>query len=263
MSTLLKYFGIKKLWHVVVLLTLVALGFIVYFAAKSAYNTQAAATSFSKFTDDPVLNREFGRTFHKTAWLNARLTMTEDDSLGLSVNLPDSLVTIEFKGIALGTFRIVKASQSRYFNHLNEESINYFFSTPLTPDSTITNTERVLIHKKKAPRDTAELRIFTEQEAKNKAKAEEADVAFDYIFENGIILSFRGGHITDKGFESNTGGFDFSQRLVRSKLFAKHCFALQTPVFQPYIKVYLANSEAKAILRALPHTPKIAVRVNI
>jgi hypothetical protein len=263
MSTLLKYFGIKKIWHVVVLIALIAMGCIVYFAVKSSFITQKVATPYSHFTDDPVLNREFGRIIHNTAWLNARLSMTEDDSLGLSINLPDSIVSIEFKGITLGSFSIVKSQQSRFFNHLSEESINYFFSSPLMPDTTITNTQRVVIHKKRAPRDTAELRIFTEQEAKNKVKAEDADVAFDYHFENGIILSFRGVHITERGFVSNTRGFDFAQRLQQSKSFAKKSFSFQTPEFHPTIKVYLLNSEAKAILRALPYTPKIAVRVNI
>ena len=98
------------------------------------------------FTDSTFVSLE-----KKKAFYQSRLTMANTDSIGLTLNLVDSLACLEINGVVVHKVKISKINESSVFRKANTYAIASMLSSPLTVTSSIATIKKVPLMIKLAP----------------------------------------------------------------------------------------------------------------
>ncbi len=200
---------------------------------------------------------EFFSLNKNKAFRDSRLIMSKSDSIGLVVNLPDSTVSVEIKGIILHSASIKKYRAGRFFAALEGRTYINLFSSPLKiklHEATIAK-EPVII--KKAPRDTIEA-------AKSLVLPDTLQKKPAYIvftLNNGFRLFIE---------QDKTGSF----KAVKTKILFRsgnqlkqagenflYMLRFKIPPYNPVIRIHIARDDAVAIYRALPENALVTIKI--
>jgi len=189
-------------------------------------------------------------------WLETRYQISRTDSISLSVNLGDSTLQLELKGVVLKRSKILDFRADQIFSHLNEGAYHHFFGVQAVAESALSTIEKEPLIVKNAPKDTIE---YAEQEhVIGSAKSEV--VHWLLQLDNGIVLKIEGA---DK--LSNDGGwmgrkFWWKQDFMQLKKDIQKTLFFEIPDYKPEIAMVISEADAKAIFRALPTSPLICIR---
>ncbi len=188
------------------------------------------------------------------AFYKARLAMAAYDSATLSINLHDSVVTIEIKGVPVYREKILSSRISKIFYRANEYAVTTMLSNPLSVSSDISTIRKEPVVHKVAPKDTSE---YKPDALPDTSKIEYAN--FILLTEEGIKLYF---------FQDTKGNiqaglrkflFDFADRVKNSVYLLRCMVTFRKPEYQPFIKITIPRKSAVIIYRALPYHGKVAV----
>ena len=78
--------------------------------------------------DDPSLRN----TVRDIAYMEAYIAMAKDDSIGLILNLPDSIIGLVLKGVIIHSSKIKSISNDGFFNALDICAYKNLFSIPVS-----------------------------------------------------------------------------------------------------------------------------------
>ena len=244
-------FGVAIPVSIIIVLTTFISAWIIFYAAIAPLVKHNG--SLSEKQSFP--NTEVRDLMFQKAWLNSRLILTERDSAVVSVNLKDSLIMLELKGIRLGAYKILDFSQSEIFSGMEASEIEFYLNKPSFTDSLMTNIKKNDIRYKKAPKDTAEYNAMQKNDVQVQP---ENDLAFDLILSSGIRLSFRG--VSEKGGNCNPGKYKYKLRHMKAIEIIKSIIEFRLPSYHPVIEITITNNDIKTIYRALPENAEIALR---
>jgi hypothetical protein len=202
-------------------------------------------------------NKMADSILERSAMLDARLLLSENDSIGMFVSLTDSLLNLEVQGVTIHQSKISSIAMSRFFSVMDNATLFNYLSTPfMIADyrSTIAKVPVVIRH---APKDTAEanqtsyapplppdeyvrftlqldksLKIIIEQEEKSVGRRKIAS-------------------ISDKCLD----------KLRMFAITSSDMFRLRIPVYHPYIRLKIPGDEARTIFRALPEHTSLALEL--
>ncbi len=180
--------------------------------------------------------------------------MAGTDSIYMTVNLADSVVSLEISGVTVHTCKITKIRTSKIFRTGDESTISGMFGNPLNIINDYSTIRKEPLMIKTAPRDTSEYR---------------PDIIPDtsYIEPAGYILE------TDRNvrifiYQEETATlhdklslfrFDLNDRIRSAWKSLKRIIIFRVPEYQPYIKIRVSKSDARILYRALPLNGQIAV----
>lgn len=185
----------------------------------------------------------------KKTSLDARLTMSEDDSIGVRINLKEKSIYLEINGIVLHKTTILEQKTSSFFKHLTAAEKYVLFRKPLViqdDESTIVKDKFEIVY---APKDSNEAKA--RQEVIPDTVLREP-VMYRLYFKNGIRIAITGQlHDSIPQFWPRfrfeyTDRKKFLMELVGAIL---HHRALP---YQPTISMVVDAKEAMAIYRAIP-----------
>lgn len=210
-----------------------------------------------KEADTIKQTHEEWKLMKEKSFLTARINLAGNDSIGMTINLEDSLVQLETRGVVLRQIRIDKSEISRFFRSFNPEAYVRVFSKPFT----ITEIEGSIVKEpivvKKAPRDTTEAASNATPLDTGKVEFVEWHLQLDSTFVVSFVQSDQG-----------TGSFDwptvkyrlrrYSKTLIESN---KRLFQLKTPDYSPEITIFLPGKDAKSFFRALPRNGEVALKL--
>lgn len=189
------------------------------------------------------------------AFKEALYKQTIEDSIGLIINLRDSLVSLVIKGVKIHTAKISYYKVDKTLRCIMNASYVKIFSFPLEVKSEKATIVKEPIIVKKAPKDTAEAAklIYTPDTLKTKPSF------FKYTLEPSIEL-FIGQNsntsIGDKIVKLKFNSVNLSSSFV-TNLFKM--LAFKEIKYKPYIKVKIPSDDVSIIYRALPVYPKIVI----
>lgn len=195
--------------------------------------------------------------YKEKAWLETRVQIARTDSISLSVNLKDSVLQLELKGVVLKSVKIIDFSAEAFFYQLNPGAYHHLFGTQTQGGSNYSTIVKAPITIKKAPKDTSEVR--TEVVAIIDSAKVEA-VHWMLTLDNGVLFKIEG---TDQYLKSDWWvgrKFWFWQDLHKIKQDLRQTVQFKVPEYQPEIRVHISEAEARAIYRALPVHPLICIR---
>jgi len=181
------------------------------------------------------------------AFLSSQVKMADSDSIGLLINIRDSVIQLLIKGLPIRTVRIDEYDVSPFFQRANQEAVYSMLSTPLNITGMQATFKKDPLQVKIAPKDTSEAKI----DAKPDTTDFEA-VFFTLETDRNIRFYFEQQEDTVGADRRARFFFDLKDRSRDAKATMKAVTRFQTPPYVPYIKIWVPKAEAKIIYRAIP-----------
>lgn len=188
------------------------------------------------------------------AFLSSQVKMAESDSIGLLINVRDSVIQLLIKGLPVRTVAMEEYDISPFFQRANQEAIYSMLSTPLTITGMQATFLKDPIRVKIAPKDTSQAVI----DVKPDTTDFEA-VFFTLNTDRNIRFFFEQQEDTIGSDRRSKFIFDLKDRARMASSTMKSVVRLKTPPYVPYIKIWVPKAEAKIIYRAIPREGMIVL----
>lgn len=189
------------------------------------------------------------------SFLSSQVNMASTDSIGLLINLPDSVIQLLVKGVPVRSVRIDRYDVSPFFRRVNQEALFNMLSSPLTTTGMHSTFKKDPVNVKIAPKDTSEV----------KASAKPDTTDFEAVFfslDTDRHIRFFFEQKEDTIFIDRLARFFFDLKDRTGNLYSniKALARFDAPVYVPYIKIWLPKAEAKIVYRAMPREGLIVLK---
>ncbi len=254
----------KHKWYIIGA-ALVAL-FVIFYLAKSvsAVNQSVRAFDDAYFAS---LQQKEGDTINlcaipgyiemirEKAFLSSQVRMADSDSIGLLINIRDSVLQLLVKGVPVRSIRIDEYDVSPFFERANQEAVYSMLSTPLAITGMQATFMKDPVQVKIAPKDTSEVKI----DAKPDTTDFEA-VFFTLDTDRDIRFYFEQQEDTVGADRRAKFFFDLKDRSRNARATMREVVRFRTPSYVPYIKIWIPKAEAKIVYRAIPREGLIVLK---
>jgi hypothetical protein len=188
------------------------------------------------------------------AFLQARISMAESDSVYMTLNLADSTAKLEISGVEVHTAKISEIKISGILRSGNEYAISAMLSTPMNVVNDLASIKKEPLMIKMAPKDTSEFKPDIIPDTSDYEPV-------NYILEldNGIRIFVYQETDTITSDKNNLFIFDLNNRLKNTWSSLKSIARLRVPEYHPFIRIRLPKADAKILYRATPRYGQIAV----
>lgn len=207
-----------------------------------------------QINDDKVILTYPDDLLEKKTTLDARLAMSEDDSIGLRINLKEKSLYLEIKGIVLHRTPILDQKASSFFKKLNAAEKYVLFHKPLIiqkDESTILKDRFEVVI---APKDTIEAGLRKEAVPDTVLRE---PVMYRLYFKNGIRVQITGLLPDSVAQFWPRFRFDYADRYKFLKQLTNSVLHNEPAPYQPTISIVVEAREAEAVYRALPKKGKV------
>lgn len=241
-----------------------ALAFILYFTIMSLISTSRKISeinnsySFKQIEKTSIDDKFFtDSTFvemqKEKAFTQSRIAMAESDSIGLTLNLKDSLALLEIKGVVVHKTKISFMRICKAFNKANSYAVASMLSSPLTIIKDTATIKKVPLTVRQAPKDTSEYVPYVPDTSVNDP--------VNYILEmNDGIRIFVYQQEQEKSEDVyNQILFDITDRTKNTITALRKMANFEVPEYRLYIKIRMPKVDAKIIYRAIPQKGQITV----
>ncbi len=188
------------------------------------------------------------------AFLSSQVKMAESDSIGLLINVRDSVIQLLIKGLPVRTVAMEEYDVSPFFQRANQEAIYSMLSSPLTITGMQATFLKDPVNVKIAPKDTSQAVI----DVKPDTTDFEA-VFFTLDTDSNIRFFFEQQEDTIGADRRSRFIFDLKDRMRMASSTMGSVVKLKTPPYVPYIKIWIPKAEAKIIYRAIPREGMIVL----
>jgi len=235
---------------VLVLIVVAGLAFLMITAMKAPKQTlQDFNEETAQMGKDKIVLAYPDDLLQKKTILDARLAMSENDSIGLRINLNEKALYLEIKGIVLHKTPILKLTTSSFFKHLNPAEKYVLFHKPLVilrDESTISKDKFETVI---APKDTLEAQARAEIIPDTVLRE---PILYRLYLKDGIRIQVTGQlHDSIPQFWPKFK-FDYGDRLNYLKELISSITNKKPAPYQPTISIVIDAKEASAIYRAVP-----------
>lgn len=213
-----------------------------FYSAKQAALSLELSQKKNKVVPAYWQNQETQKLWKEKLWIANRLLVSKEDSMTLSINLEDSIVLLQFKGLTLVKTKIGFKFPKKFLPDINSVTYTKLFGNPGTIISERANIVKKPFHKvnaSKASDTTAFLK-----------KVRPKRFSWSFITDNKI-------HIVIHGYDSLEmkihPGKDILKFRIKSEI--KNPLAPYTPT----LFIWINNKDATDIYRALPVRAKVII----
>jgi len=248
------------LWGIASLL----LAFILYFTIMSLISTSRKISeinnsySFKQIEKTSIDDKFFtDSTFvemqKEKAFTQSRIEMAGSDSIGLTLNLKDSLALLEIKGVVVHKTKISFMRICKAFNKANSYAVASMLSSPLNIIKDTATIKKVPLTIRVAPKDTSEYVPYVPDTSVSDP--------VNYILEmNKGIRIFVYQQEQEKPEDIyNQMLFDITDRTKNTIAALKRMEHFEVPEYRLYIKIRIPKVDAKIIYRAVPRKGFVTV----
>ncbi len=234
-----------------------SLGVYTYLIIDSVRNHMNLAKAQAE--EELNVNPELMKLMKDKSWLESRLKMAATDSVGLAIDLEEQIIQLELKGVVVMKSKIRDYSASGFFSQMDGNVYFNMFGTPLTIlnlESSIAKSRFKIVQAPKSAEEADAMSTKTDSVAKQ-------DVFWMVKLDRDIELNIQGIDSIQDSQSKYKFGQDFkSKRKLKNILNSlNNLVMLKKPEYTPEILISIPESEAKAILRALPQKAMITIRI--
>lgn len=213
-------------------------------------------TGDKKIDERLFLDSAYIRMLREKSFLQAKITMAENDSISLSLNLTDSTANLEINGVRVHSARMTGINMSKILQKGEPYIISSMFSAPLNIVSDMATIKKEPLMIKMAPKDTSEFKPDIIPDTTDYEPV-------DYILETDTGLRlFVCQEEEDKASDRRRlFWFDLNYRFKNAIRSLKYVVTFKVPEYNPFIKISLPKADAKIIYRAIPRKGQIAIYI--
>jgi hypothetical protein len=189
----------------------------------------------------------------------SRMMMAATDSIGLTVNLADSIATLEINGVAA---RVIKISSYRVAGSLEgvrAEAWPALLSEPFTIESELSSIEKEPLMLKIAPRDTIEASAMPNIVPDTTGVE---PVFYSLGLSHGIRLTVL--QEAERGSRDAVARdrFIYRRSLRDFAAAVKEVAMFRFPAYSPEIRIVVPKDDARIIYRALPSRGNVVLDIR-
>jgi hypothetical protein len=199
-----------------------------------------------------IIQKENEKAFQKN-----RLTLAEKDSIYMILNLPDSLLILEIKGVTIKRARILDIEMSNRFALISHENMLPWIAEPFTLEGDLSTIPKSPIVIKQAPKDTIEAAKMSSK----PAPPDSTNVFFTLYFDRNLVLEIEQA---DPGKAGATEKVETYRKIKREESTRSVFKMLKKPqqTDQPMlIKLVVSEIEARTIYRAVPTKTHLVLKL--
>lgn len=191
------------------------------------------------------------------AYWKARQQMSRSDSIGLVINLTDSLAALEVKGVPMRQCKIIRYEMSRALDHLRAKGrLRFWLASPFVLQRELATLPKAPIRVIEAPKDTIEA-----EQRKTEISLEDRDVHFTWEFDRNLTIVVEQEQTPSWEGRVQKLWYD-TQRTWNTARAAVDSLSQKTlPQHRFWIALELHRDDAKAIYRALPQKAMLALHL--
>ncbi len=194
---------------------------------------------------------------HQKTFLEARIALAGNDSIGITIDLRDSLVRLETRGVILREIQFSEAEISRFFRSLGPAPYAAIFSKPFRINEIEGTIVKEPIKVKKAPRDTTEAALQISTVDTSRVEFIEWHLQLDSSF----VVSFIQNDGKAGPFNWPTMKYRFRRHYQTLLETYRALSRFRLPAYLPEITVFIPGNEAKSFYRALPRNGMVAIKL--
>lgn len=212
---------------------------------KDSSTVTYKATKESKAQLHEILQKEI-----KIVVQNNRLSLARQDSIYLILDLSDSTISLEIKGVNVRKCPIVAMQKSNRIAASDPESLLHWVSEPFTLHSEISSIPKTPFLIVEAPKDTAEAARLP----RKPLEPEKTFVHYTLLFSRDLVLEIEQTEpLRPEDVEIARRFKHQNDSILRRNMIKK----LSNPIPEDSpirIKLYLSEADARAIFRGMPHS---------
>jgi hypothetical protein len=256
-----KKIGLKILIGVLIAFTILYLFAIFAAPVKKinqinrAFNDTITPDKLDKAYPNPE-NQDLFNLYKEKIFLVSRLEMAKTGSIGLAVNLKDSILNIEIGGINLRQTEISKYKVSRTFKAIDNKAFLGLFSKPFTAKYNWDTFDKEPIVVKKAPKDTIE--AARQATVPDSVKTGPAYVTMFLDYNIQLSLYQEKGSIWALIYRFF---FTSGRRFRRAGEAIWGALTFKIPEYKPEIRVYIPKDDLVTIYRALAVNTRVVIKI--
>lgn len=249
--------GFRILVTFIIVLLLIPTGVYSYFIIESVRDHINLAKSEAE--GQSSVNPELFKLMKEKSWLESRLKMANNDSVGLAINIEDQTIQLELKGVVVMKSKIRDYSISGFFKQMEGNVYFNMFGTPLTIMSLESSISKSRFKVVQAPKSAEEADAISAK----KDTVVKQDVYWMVKLDRDVELNIQGiDSIQDSQSKYKFGqDFRFKRKLKNIMENFRNLKEKKKPEYTPEILISIPESEAKAILHALPQKALITIRI--
>jgi hypothetical protein len=199
-----------------------------------------------------IIQKEKEKAFQKS-----RLALAEKDSIYMVLNVPDSLLLLEIKGVTVKKVKLLDVGISNRFKLIPHENLLPWISDPFTLEKDFSTIPKSPIIVKQAPKDTLE----AQAQSTKPAPPDSTNVYFTLYFDRNLVLEVEQSDPLEAGLTEKV----ITYQNIKKKETTRSVFKmLRNPqqTDQPMtIRLIISEAEARAIYRAVPTKSHLILRL--
>jgi hypothetical protein len=190
-------------------------------------------------------------------YFQTQLQMAKSDSIGLSINLLDSTISLILKGVNIRECKIDRFKASRLLKNIKADVFVFnWLAEPFILQQEWATLAKFPIKIRKAPRDTIEARLIKV----SPFELEKPTVYFTLQFSRNLVVK-----VNQSESPSWLGRIKrfYYNRTLNYFLLKSTCqglIHLQTPSSPIWLELWISQHDGRAIYRALPNQANLVFR---
>jgi hypothetical protein len=205
---------------------------------------------------DPAHYHPALKSQHRQKLLHtALLSMSDDDSVQVLVNLSDSTVCLYVKGVKIHAMRMETTKTSRLLKNMPPLQYAWLFSSPLEVGRQMATTVKEPVVVRQAPKDPEEaaLQAYSPDTLVQKP----AFCMLETLCGIRIIMEQPADCFSKAWFTGKTFSFRIWMKDVLTSFY--RFFSLQSQIYKPSVTLEMPASDIRSVYRALPLHPKVVL----
>ena len=194
---------------------------------------------------------------NEKAFQQNRLSLAEKDSIYMVLDLPDSLIILEIKGVTVKKTKIIEMEVSNRFALIPHENLLPWISEPFTLERNLSTIPKSPIIIKQAPKDTIEA-------AKTSSAPRPPDttgVFYTFYFDRNLLIEVEQSNPPEADVMERVKAYRSTKR-KESNLSVIQMLKKPEQTDQPMtIKLVLSDVDARAIFRAVPTKTRLILKL--
>lgn len=185
--------------------------------------------------------------------LSSQIRLAKNDSIGLFLNLSDSVAQLMIKGVAVREIPLRKIGLPSLFKRTSQEALYEWLSEPVRIKTLKATIAKEPVNVVQAPKDSSDVIPAVKPDTTNSEP-----VFFILDSDRGLRLYF---------YQTESGGKDWSAALAFAwadrwqevKRNVSAILNLQVPEYIPTLRIGITKEDAKVLYRALPENGRIVI----
>jgi hypothetical protein len=234
---------------IIVLAVLVVAGKL--FITTSPSTNAAKKLTASIESEEPLKgweNKEVRTLWKEKFWKENLLAVAKDDSMSLGINLEDSIIQLQFKGLVLSECKIIYSEPKNFLQDIDSRVYAKLFGKPSNIVVDEANIQKKQFRRAKPPTEEGGDPIYLDS------------ISYDpilWIFRDDNNLRF-----VVHGFDAYNDTMKIIPQFKADMLKFRMQNDKDKSVYYPTLFIWMDDTEAKAIYRALPHEKPLLIFRN-